>query len=422
MAGPDVVIAGAGPAGSVLAVLLAREGLEVQVLDRGTFPRGKACGEVLNPAGVSTLQKLDLGEAVKAAGPAELVGWDMRVPEGPRMKGSFPAKGAEDGPRAWGISRSVLDTALVKAARESGAQVREGVKVVGVERAGAGGRSPMVTLRGPEGVLERLAPRVVVGADGLGSRVSRSLGWAMPVRGPVKASFSFRVEGRRTNRDRGVLFLGGQRTLGLAPVSSDGRQWNVTLVLAGDLLVKERNRGRLASAPEEVLWETMESTGVDWTAPPTVVNGPWTSGSFHRPTRRVAGGGVILVGDAAGYYDPLTGQGISRAIRGAQIGATSILSVLADPDSRGDFRSYPRALHGLVAPSRRVQKLIEAVLTRPGLRKRMVRGLGRGPGVADALVRVTGDLSPPWSLLSPATLATLVRSLLSQPQEEDPTC
>ncbi|MCJ7630299.1 MAG: hypothetical protein MUO50_18140 [Longimicrobiales bacterium] len=229
--------------------------------------------------------------------------------------------------------------------------------------------------------------------------MSRSLGWARPVRGPVKASFSFRLEGQSSSGDRGRLFLGGQRTLGLAPVTADGRRWNATLVLAGDLLKEESERGRLASAPEEILWETLELAGVDWTVPPTVVEGPWKSGSFHRPTRRVAGGAVLLVGDAAGYYDPLTGQGISRAIRGAQIAATSILRELADPTSQGEFHGYPRAAHRLMAPSRRVQKLIEAVLTRPGLRGRMVGWMARRPGAADALIRVTGDVSPPRSLL-----------------------
>ncbi|MFH1764227.1 MAG: NAD(P)/FAD-dependent oxidoreductase [Gemmatimonadota bacterium] len=429
MPGPDVVIAGAGPAGSVLALLLAREGLEVRLLDRKTFPRGKACGEVLNPAGVSALYELGLGEAVLSAGPARLVGWDMSIPEGARMAGSFsttaplgslPAQmglpdrmglPAQDASSAWGISRSVLDTVLMETARDSGVQVREGVQVVGVESAGKGGRLPQVTLRGDGGGQELLEGRVVVGADGLGSRVSRSLGWARPVRGPAKASFSFRLEGRRSNQERGVLFLGGLRTLGLAPVTADGRRWNATLVLAGDLLKQESDRGRLTSAPEEILWETLERAGVDWTVPPTIVDGPWKSGSFHRPTRRVAGGGVLLVGDAAGYYDPLTGQGISRAIRGAQVAAAPILAELArgtsrkagrgDPDrgAQGEFRGYPRAAHRLMAPSRRVQKLIEAVLTRPGLRGRMVGWMAGRPGAADALIRVTGDVSPPHSLL-----------------------
>jgi flavin-dependent dehydrogenase len=287
-----------------------------------------------------------------------------------------------------------LDTVLMEAARVSGAQVRESVHVVGVELSGRGGRPPRMTLKGADGAQGMLEARVVVGADGMGSRVSRSLGWARHVRRPVKASFSFRLEGQRSSWDRGVLFLGGQRTLGLAPVSADGRQWNATLVLAGDLLKRERDRGRLASAPDELLWETLETTGVAWTAAPAIVDGPWKSGSFHRPTRRVAGGGVLLVGDAAGYYDPLTGQGMSGAIRGARIAAASILRELAGSDSRWDFRSYSRALHRLVAPSRRIQKLIEAVLVRPGLRTTMIRGLGALPGAADALIRVTGDISP----------------------------
>ncbi|TFH64942.1 MAG: hypothetical protein E4G90_07115, partial [Gemmatimonadales bacterium] len=93
---PEVVIVGAGPAGSVLALLLAREGVEVRLLDRKTFPRGKACGEVLNPAGVRALYEVELGETVHATGPAELAGWDMRSPAGLEMAGSFSTAAAGD--------------------------------------------------------------------------------------------------------------------------------------------------------------------------------------------------------------------------------------------------------------------------------------------------------------------------------------
>lgn len=393
MSRPNILIAGGGPAGSVLATLLAREGLRVVILDRATFPRPKACGESLNPGGVRALMTLGLGEAVERLGPARMKGWALRSPEGISVRADFGGPDLQ----AWGIPRASLDATLLEGARSAGAEILEGVTVVGCHQGGRGGRPPKLFARAASGASFELEPDVLVGADGLRSRVSGSLGWRQSPRGPRKASLSFRVRGRREAPDRGVLFLGGHSTLGIAPVSSDGSEWNVTLVSSPDRFGRIPGAEQMAADPSGLVQERMETAGISWSAGPEVTGGPWASGSFHRPTARTSGPGVLLVGDAAGYYDPLTGQGISRAIRGAALAARAITAGLADDRANPDFQEYSRALERMIRPTRIVQKTIEFVVSRPALRDAALGTLRFTPSTAGLLVRITGDTVHPES-------------------------
>jgi flavin-dependent dehydrogenase len=387
MSRPDVVIAGAGPAGSVLATLLAREGKRVLILDRATFPRPKACGESLNPGGVRALMGLGLGEGVERLGPARMKGWALQSPGGISVRADF------GGPdlHAWGIPRASLDATLLRSARSAGAEVLEGVTVLGCREGGRGGRRPRLFARSASGTSIDLESSVVVGADGLRSRVSGSLGWRQPLRGRRKASLSFRVRGRREASDRGTLFLGEHSTLGIAPVSSNGLEWNVTLVSSPDRFGRVPGADRMAGDPSGLVQERMEAAGIRWLDGPEVTAGPWASGSFHRPTARTSGPGVLLVGDAAGYYEPLTGQGISRAIRGAALAAPAIAAALAEGRTNPEFQGYSRALEKMIRPTRMVQKTIEFVVSRPTLRDAALGALSFTSSTAGLLVRVIGD-------------------------------
>lgn len=387
MTGAEVVIVGGGPAGSVLATLLARRGRGVVILDRSSFPRPKPCGESLNPGGVRALFDHGLGEAVEALGPSTMRGWVLRSASGTSATADF------DGPktRAWGVPRSRLDATLLDAARSAGARVVEETTLLGCETGGRGGRPPRLVARDRSGRKLELQPRVLVGADGLGSRVATSLGWRRPPRGPRKASLSFRVYGTRTDPERGTLFLGNSTTLGIAPVSADGREWNVTLVASPDPSGRIEDGARMAADPHGLLHERMAAAGIEWLEGPRIVGGPWTSGSFHRRNRTVTGPGVLLVGDAAGYYDPLTGQGISRAIRGAEIAAQAVDLGFREGRTNSEFPGYASALERMIRPTRTLQKAIEFVVSRPRVRDAAVGALRRSPSFAGLLVGITGD-------------------------------
>lgn len=387
-----ILVVGGGPAGATTSLLLARHGWDVTLLDRHNFPRGKACGECLNPGGVALLARFGLLDRVMEVGATPLTGWDLSTQDGSPARGYFAPKD-----RGLGIERHSFDHTLLQAAKEAGVHVREGAQVEEVH-AGDGRTPARARFRLPQGEREVAEARFLVGADGLGSRVASAAGIDRPVLGPRRASLSWRIQGVGPPRDRGRLVLGGGYTVGLAPVGpSSGTLWNATLVVTDG-----EDRKELSTAGWDWLQERMASARIPWAAPPEHVDGPWGSGSFHRPVSRPTRNRVALVGDAAGYFDPLTGQGIYRALKGAQL-----LAQLLGTESRGASGVHPGhrpssedldtlELHGsrldrAVRPGRRLQKVIEVILSGRVSRRSALASLRAIPGAASGLIRITGD-------------------------------
>jgi flavin-dependent dehydrogenase len=133
------------------------------------------------------------------------------------------------------------------------------------------------------------------------------------------------------------------------------------------------------------------------------------SGPFDQPARDVVAPGAALVGDAAGYFDPFTGQGIFQAIAGGMLLARAIADALRGARAHRPLRNYARAHAALVDAPRRVQRGIDFVLKRPALSDRCFRALANAPSAAAALIAVTGDLQRPASLLSAPALISFLR-------------
>ncbi|HWC47058.1 MAG TPA: NAD(P)/FAD-dependent oxidoreductase, partial [Casimicrobiaceae bacterium] len=169
-----VAIVGGGPAGSALAFALARSGARPIVVDRATFPRPKPCAEYLSPQASRVLASMQVLEEVERSGAAQLAGMVIRAPSGTRVVGEFAGcsvKGFRD--RGLSVRREVLDTILLRAARDAGAEVREAAHVVEVVRDATGRARGLRLADGSQ-----INAEIVVGADGLRSVVARRLGLA----------------------------------------------------------------------------------------------------------------------------------------------------------------------------------------------------------------------------------------------------
>jgi flavin-dependent dehydrogenase len=396
-----VLIVGAGPAGSSLAWRLASSGIATRMLDARDFPRSKPCGDTISPGATPILEEMGVSGAVRAAGAAEISGWRIRAPDGTWFEGRYAVPEEETPAHGFAIARAEFDALLLGAAREAGAGFLPRRRVFGLlER---DGRVTGVRARGPDGEVERHTASVIVGADGLRSRVARLLGGVRL--GPRRRlALVGRFADAPVNAPLGELRISGDGVLGYAPIG--GRRCNITLVLpalSAPAIARDREGffdGAIGRYGARALIEGA-----------SLVGNPEVTGPFEvTPIRRTAPG-ALLVGDAAGYFDPFTGQGIFRALDGARLAAAAILGILESPElEAGWLTRYERDVDRSLVPSRRVQRLIDAVIARPRVMGGSARVLAAYDGLASLLVDVAGDRLPPSTLTRPKAWLNALRS------------
>lgn len=393
----SVAIVGAGPAGSTLALLLARHDVPVTLLDRAEWPRPKPCGDCLSAESGALLGRLGLLADVEAAGPARLEGWRIVAPGGHAFAARFDEL---DDPLscALALRRVHLDAILLDAARRAGADVRTGHTVSAIES----GPAPRIDGRGPDGPFT-LGAALVVGADGLRSIVARRLAGPRRRARVRKVSLTAHIRDVSLPDALGEMHLATDLCAGLAPAG--GGVYNLTLVADSDRFgraIARDARGFFTDAVPRfpLLPDRLRRTDLTGDDVHLLASGP-----FDVPVRNVTGPGWALVGDAAGYFDPFTGQGIFQALRGAELLAEAVLAALAAPrHTEAAFARYARAHRRLTGPTRLLQHVIDAVLRSPARADRVIHRLARAPRVAGALLAATADARPPSSLLSPGLL------------------
>ncbi len=398
---PDVeaIVVGGGPAGSAIATALAEAGHRVLLLDKASFPRHKACSEYINAGGAQMLGEMGALDEVIKAGAHQMEAMIVHAPSGARFAANF-AK-AEPGQAALGLSRYRLDHILLERAKAAGVDVRERAQVRHVTREDGHVVGVVATI---DGARELIRAPLVVGADGHNSVVSRDLGLDVSYRWPDKTGFIAHYRGV-TGLDRfGEMHVGHDAYAGLAPLE-DGVT-NVAVVASG------RNVKARAGSVEAFFSETLQSI-------PEVaqklehaerVGGIRGVGSMARRARRTSGDGYLLVGDAASFLDPFTGEGIYEALKAAQLAAPIASAALKAGDVSADaLDAYRIARRQSFTAKRQVCWIVQGFVNAPPLMNYVTERLSSREDLGLTLAGVLGNFRPATHVLSPVFLARLLR-------------
>jgi geranylgeranyl reductase family protein len=396
----EIAVVGGGPAGSTAAALLARAGHHVVVLDAARFPRHKICGEYIPPSAERAFAALGVLDAVEALGPRRHVGMAIIAPSGQKVLGCYGGHR-----RGYALRRYDLDRVLLQNARRCGAEVREGCRVAAIERLADG--SFGLELAAAGGGAARLRARAIVGADGRNSLVARRLGLRRPERWHRKWAIMAHYRGVATPPDHGEMIITPYGYCGINPLP--GGLANVCVVLDRAEVRRAASGGRTRLA--DVLRDRLEAH------PPTrarmaraeLADGPWAAGPMACRARRSIADGALLVGDAAGFYDPFTGEGIGMALRGGAMAAEILSEALRRGDARAAaLRPYEAARRAAFGARLRLDHLLQFILARPRLADLAAGKLSRDASLADLLARVAGDLADATDLIRPGILARLL--------------
>ena len=362
-----LVVVGGGPVGSTLGLLVPG----ALVLEAGRFPRDKPCGEGLLPAGVEVLRRA--GIELQGPGYPAIPGIQYRAPGAP------VARAALAGTPGRGVRRLRFDSLL--AAR---AGVRCGCRVLGLRQLPSG-----VEVQTTEGVV---GAEAVVVAAGTGSPLVRQLGWERPRGDAQRFGLVGHLQAEGGDGDIVVSLLPSFETY-LAPV---GAREVLVAVLGSRLALRslaggreQRYRGLVAAAHPELAGAPL--------------SGPvWGAGPFPKPVTQVASGRVFLAGDASGFLDPLTGDGISAGLQQVEFLARALAEDLASAAAR--YRRWHRAQW---RRRRMVGYLARQLSGRPSLTHRALRGLAERPVALERLIRVSQGSSG-WGAIGAADWAALV--------------
>jgi geranylgeranyl reductase family protein len=375
-----VIVVGGGPGGSTLAWDLARQGVAVTVLERTRFPREKVCGDYVEPRGLRILERMGTLERLETGGPLRITHSAIYVDGECRYRGEIPfyGPGGDLPQHGYIIARDELDDAMLRTAAEAGATVHEETRATAVDL----GTDGVAVDAKRAGRAVRYRGRLVVGADGVNSVVARGVGLA--VDDPRYVAVAQRAYATVSDDVGEAAFFfdhelfpgygwvfplaGGRVNLGVGILSETRQKLG--------LQVPELFAAFVAGLGDaNARWRTLELC-----APPIggIVRTYGAAGPNHFD-------GGVLVGDAGGFVDPMTGEGITPAMESALL-ASPVLRGALDVGrfDAAQLQAYETAFRAHFDPAMIFLDLCAATLRNRHLAGPWLKALARGCELASS--------------------------------------
>ena len=298
------LVIGAGPAGSLAALLLARRGWAVTIIEQHRFPRDKVCGECLSALGVQVLRRHGLFDSLVSRGAVRLERTLLHAPSGVCVEAPLPRP-------MWGISRTALDGLLLDAAVDAGASVVQPARCEALTP----GEMPAVRVRHLDtNEVERHSADYVLVADGKSALID---GGSPPPTGDLGIKTHFEdVDGPRD-----AIEMFGLRGCygGLAPI--EGGRWNAALSVPAPRV--RSHGGDIGAVFQELL---DENPALRRRVAGARQVGGWLASPLPRfPVRARWPDRVIPLGNAAAALEPIGGEGMGLAMRSAELASAALL-------------------------------------------------------------------------------------------------
>jgi flavin-dependent dehydrogenase len=366
---PSVLTIGAGPAGSLAAIVLSRAGWDVTLVEHHRFPRDKVCGETLSALGMSVLRRHGLAEAIEACRPTKITHASFWAADGTPLTVRLPSP-------MYGLSRMAMDLALLDQAKGCGVHILQPARCEHIEP----GRRPVGRMRmlADNAIREFVVDHILL-ADGKGA-----LGGSRPA---ATADLGLKAHFADINAPRCAVELFGVRRhyVGLGPIE-DGH-WNIAMSIPAE-------RVRLAGGDFDALFEqiTRENEMLVTRMKGARRLTPWLAA----PLPRFAVGetwpeGVIPIGNAAAAIEPIGGEGMGLALRSAELAAEWLSQGRFDAhELRRQFRKLWRLrsaasrASAVILSSPRLSGPALTMTSRTPLPAMVLRLLGKGQAKADS--------------------------------------
>ena len=396
----DVIVIGGGPAGCSAAIGLSRLGYNVVLCDQAKFPRDKVCGEFISPAADPILDRLGILSRIETLNPKRLKGVSISSFEGNEFSIDYPFQpGLAERPTSLSVSRYELDSLFVEEAKRAGVEVREQYKVteflfeddcvIGIR--GWDGNKTSFSIHAP----------LVIDAGGRNALSLKKFHLKEEPVGAVKIAMAAHWEGAQIADDYCYMHVSDPGYTGISNVGRD--RANVVLVVDRDSMNGEN--------PDKFYLDTVMKNSQRYKILRNAkcLESVRTVESLAFSVKSLPCGGLLMVGDAMGFIDPFTGEGIYLSLRSSEIAVEVAVKALENFNfSRDALNIYEVRRKKEFDKKFLLSRILQKLICNQFFCNQVVRALKGDRGLAEKLVGVIGDLEPAETVVSSRFLMQLV--------------